>query len=217
MYVVCCGHCTFTLNMSYNRRWRRQKLDIRRTLCHSPPLTSWEAITNPKPSPCRLLSSTSTDFTPPPPPLPSLGTAPSPPSLSAGGPPALSSTPNKSRGSKVSVTGTESRKLVLWMRAEAGGPLGVWAGGAPKDSVQLYLYSVTTSVISRCLWLRIRRHCGCTSSKNDHSKETWHFGFAWRAQDLLNDSLNKWFSFASFWLSRFTTKSILLKYLHSPS
>lgn len=80
-------------------------------------------MTNPKPSPGRLLSSTSDALIPP---LPSLATAPSaPPPLMGGGPPALSSTPSKSRGSKVSVTGTESRKLVLWMRAEAGGPLGV--------------------------------------------------------------------------------------------
>ena len=87
-------------------------------------------MTNPNPSPGRRLSSTSTDFAPP---LPSLATAPSaPPPLVGGGPLVLSSTPSKSRGSKVSVTGTESRKLVLWMRATAGGPLGVWAGGAPE-------------------------------------------------------------------------------------
>lgn len=88
-------------------------------------------MTNPKPSPGRLLSSTSTVFTPP---LPSLATAPNapPPPLMGGGPPALSSTPTQSRGSKVSVTGTESRKLVLWMRVEDGGPLGVCVGGAPK-------------------------------------------------------------------------------------
>jgi len=86
-------------------------------------------MTNPKPSPGRLLSSTSTFF---PPPLPSLATAPrAPPPLFGGGPPALSSTPSRSRGSNVNVTGTESRKLVLWMRAEGGGPLGVWAEGAP--------------------------------------------------------------------------------------
>jgi len=93
-------------------------------------------MTNPNPSPDLLLSSTSTVFTPP---LPSFAIAPmAPPPLLGGGPPALSSTPSKSRGSKVSVTGTESRKLVLWMRAEAGGPLGVCAGGAPGKHKEIY-------------------------------------------------------------------------------
>lgn len=83
-------------------------------------------MTNPNPSPGRLLSSTSTDLAAP---RPSFAAVPaSPPPRAA----ARSSIPSKSRGSRVSVTGTESRKLVLWMRVEAGDPLGVWAGGAPR-------------------------------------------------------------------------------------
>lgn len=81
------------------------------------------------------------------------------------------------------------------MRAEAGGPLGVWAGGAPEDSVQLYLYSQSQHLSSQDAYSQelgdIVGATGPTSSKNHYSKETWHFGFAWRAQDLLNDSLNK--------------------------
>lgn len=94
-------------------------------------------MTNPKPSPGCRLSSTSTDFACP---LASFAAMPcvptSPPPPLAGGTPARSSIPSKSRGSRVSVTGTESRKLVLWMRAEAGGPLDVWIGGAPKEQEQ---------------------------------------------------------------------------------
>lgn len=91
----------------------------------SPPRsTSWDEMTKPKPSPGRLVSSTSTFF----PSLVSLATAP----LIA--PTELSSTPCRSRGSKVKVTGTESRKLVLWMRPEVGGPLAIWPGGLPGET-----------------------------------------------------------------------------------
>lgn len=78
---------------------------------HSLPLgVSWEAMTNPNPSPGLLRSSTSSVLIP----RPSLAADPSaPPMPLDGGPPALPSTPSRSRGSRVSVTGTESRKLVL--------------------------------------------------------------------------------------------------------
>lgn len=91
------------------------KVDTQQThVCvnlHSLPLgVSWEAMTNPNPSPGLRRSSTSSVLTP----RPSLAADPSaPPPPLEGGPPALPSTPSRSRGSKVSVTGTESRKLVL--------------------------------------------------------------------------------------------------------
>lgn len=77
------------------------------------------AMTKPKPSPGLLLSSTSKDLLSTAP-LPSgcvLDTAPKALEEGRRGPcMATSSTPTQSRGSMVRVTGTESRKLVLWIK-----------------------------------------------------------------------------------------------------
>lgn len=99
------------------------------------------AMTKPKPSPGLLLSSTSKDL---------LGTAPlpsgwvldtAPRALEEGrrGPcTATSSTPIQSRGSMVSVTGTESRKLVLWTKGGSSlegdwGDRVLWLVVGPSD------------------------------------------------------------------------------------
>lgn len=77
------------------------------------------AMTKPKPSPGLLLSSTSKDLLDTTP-LPSgcvLDMAPGVLEEGRWGPcMAMSSTPIQSRGSMVRVTGTESRKLVLWTK-----------------------------------------------------------------------------------------------------
>lgn len=102
--------------------------------------TSCDAMTNPNPSPGLRLNSTSIaleETTP----LASTWLLDTAPRLEGAvrvhwaGP---SSTPNQSRGSRVRVTGTESRKLVLWTRLGRSpqgeeGERVLWLGTAPSE------------------------------------------------------------------------------------